>query len=125
MYNLFIDDQIDDWLEDIQDYIRSPKRIDPTREYVAVKSVQDAIDYVVANGCPSFISFDHDLGIVNGKDETTVEFVDWLIRKDMDSNFSFIPEGFSYRIHSANNQAKDRLSKLGQYISKRKDGFFN
>lgn len=124
MYNLFIDDQIDDFLQDINDYVRNPKRIDPSREYIAVKTVEEAIRYVEANGCPIFISFDHDLGIVNGREETTLEFIDWLINKDLDSKGTFIIDNFSYQVHSANNQAQARLSKLSDYLSKKKNGFF-
>jgi hypothetical protein len=124
MYNLFIDDQIDDYLDDIKDFVRNPKRIDPSRQYVEVKTVQDAIKHVEANGCPNFISFDHDLGIVNGREQTTLEFVDWLVNKDLDCNGHFIPESFTYQVHSANNQAVNRLGKLSDYLKKKKEGFF-
>ncbi len=47
-YNLFLDDE----------------RFPPNdgKDWVIVRSVQEAVDYVEVNGLPSFISFDNDLG---------------------------------------------------------------
>ena len=116
MYNLFIDDQIDDINLDTGIAIRDPKVIDPTRQYVAVKTVKEAIDYINQHGCPQFISFDHDLGLdENGKIMETPELAHWLVNQDLDRP-GFIPDGFQYQVHSANVNAKANLSILGNYL---------
>lgn len=116
-YNLFIDDQIDDINLDTGKAIRDPEIIDPTRNYVAVKTVAEAINYVLHNGCPDFISFDHDLGIVNGREEQSTEFVQWLIDRDLDLEQKFIPSTFSFQVHSRNPIGKKNIEgKLGGYL---------
>lgn len=120
-YNLFIDDQIDDYSEELGDFIRNPKRIDPSRFYdVQVKTSQEAIDYMKKHGCPEFISFDHDLGEdEDGKPMTSRPVQIWMVEMDLD-NPNFIPDSFSYQIHSKNNQALNNLSYLNDYLNKRK-----
>lgn len=120
-YNLFIDDQIDDWSPELQDFIRNPKRIDPSRAYdVSVKTSEEAIEHMKTHGCPRFISFDHDLGLdSSGKEMTSKPVQLWMVETDMDKP-GFIPEGFSYQIHSKNNQAANNLSYLQDYLNKKK-----
>lgn len=85
------------------DDIRMPPSNDT---YVICRSVEDAVvmiqDYY--NGrCPEFISFDHDLG------ENTwsgYDFAKWLVDKDIRENGNFIPENFSYTVHSQNPVGK-------------------
>lgn len=119
-YNLFIDDQIDDYSDELGDFIRNPKRIDPSREYhVQVKTSEEAIQYMKDNGCPDFISFDHDLGEDEYGNPMTSKAVQiWMVEMDLD-NKGFIPETFSYQIHSKNNQALNNLSYLSDYLRKR------
>jgi hypothetical protein len=64
-----------------------------------VRSTEDAIKYMVQNGCPSFISFDHDLG--DGK-LTGADLSRWMVEQDLDSDGQFIPADFSYYVHSQN-----------------------
>lgn len=119
-YNLFIDDQINDWDDENQRNIRDPKFIDPTRNYIAVESVEKAIEYIENHGCPIFISFDFDLGRdSSGKIQQSSLLAKWLVKKDMDSNKMFIPENFSYQVHSANVEAKNNLSLLGNWLKTR------
>ena len=119
MYNLFIDDQINDINEDTGRAIRDPKIIDPTRDYVAKETIEEAIDYILAHGCPQFISFDYDLGPdSSGKNRESLELAKWLIEKDLD-NPGFIPDNFSYQVHSANVRAKINLSILDSYLKSR------
>ena len=119
-YNLFIDDQIDDINPDTGRGIRDPQIIDPSRQYVGVKTVQEAIDLIESRGCPTFISFDHDLGLNDkGEPMETPALAHWLVEKDLD-NPGFIPEDFEYQIHSANIYAKQNLSILGNYLKSRK-----
>ena len=63
-----------------------------------VRTSSEAINFVETNGCPDFISFDHDLGA----DDTSMIFLKWLINKDLDMNGNFIPIDFTWNVHSAN-----------------------
>ena len=81
-YTMYIDD------------IRTPKN-----EYTMIcRNSDETIEYMVRNGCPEFISFDHDLG----GDDTSIIIVKWLINMDLDMDGEFIPNNFSWNIHSAN-----------------------
>tara|TARA_Y100001968_G_C19360639_1_gene719585 strand:+ start:508 stop:831 length:324 start_codon:yes stop_codon:yes gene_type:complete len=65
-----------------------------------------AIEFVKTFGCPSFISFDHDLG---GSD-TAMKFIVWLI--DQDIEHDIIPDNFEYYIHSQNCVGRDNIKGL-------------
>lgn len=54
--------------------------------------------YVETFGMPVLMLLDHDLGIVNGKEETVMEFLNWIERSDRLT--TIVPE---YRIHSDNS----------------------
>ena len=73
------------------------------------RTSQDAIDFIELNGCPKFISFDHDLG----GDDTAMRVVKYLVEKDLDN--PFIPEDFDFYVHSANPVGK--LNIEGYLIS--------
>lgn len=119
-YNLFIDDQIYDINPDTGKGIRDPKVIDPSREYVGVTTVAEAMELILSRGCPDFISFDHDLGLdKDGNPMETPPLAHWLVEKDLDYP-GFIPEGFSYQVHSANIYAKNNLSILENYLKSKK-----
>ena len=53
-------------------------RIPPnTKEWIIVRSYNEAIKWMKNNGCPDFISFDHDLGMVmRGKSIITEDFIE-------------------------------------------------
>lgn len=83
MKKLFIDDErypsgdLDDWC--------------------IVRNYEEAVEYLRENGCPKFISFDHDLGIgKNGHDVAK-----WIVEADLDSS-GFIPVDFEFYVHSQN-----------------------
>jgi len=76
------------------DDIRTPK----TSFDVIVRSSKETIKHMSINGCPNFISFDHDLG---GAD-TSMIIIKYMIERDLDSNGTFIPTDFSWNVHSAN-----------------------
>lgn len=121
-YNLFIDDQIDDINPDTGRAFRDPELIDPSKKYVAVKTVEQAKDHILAHGCPVFISFDFDLGLdANGEPMESDELAKWLVDQDLDNNGSFIPEGFSYQVHSKNLTAKNNLAILGNWLKVKKE----
>lgn len=99
--NLFIDDE------------RYPPN-DGTN-WTIVRSSSEAIEYVLNHGCPTFISFDHDLG---GED-TAMVFLHWLIEKDMDQP-GFIPAELTFAVHSQNPIGARNLKCLleGYLLSK-------
>ena len=81
-YNLFIDDE------------RFPP--DDGREWVIVRSSEEAIECIRTRGIPDFISYDHDLG---GYD-TAMRFIMWLIDAYLDGELGTFP--VNYTIHSQN-----------------------
>lgn len=67
--------------------------------------------------CPSFISFDHDLGSVG---HTGLDFAHWLIEMDMDYHGEFIPTTFQFYVHSQNPIGRDNIhSLLERYLNER------
>lgn len=86
------------------DDIRNPQ----TEGFVVLRSYQEFVDYVLMFGCPSYISFDHDLGnnIPSGYD-----CLKWLIDHDLQSQ-GFIPDDFEINVHSANPVGKENIEKL-------------
>ena len=87
-------------------------RIPPNnKEWIIVRSYNEAIKWMKNNGCPDFISFDHDLGmIMRGKSIITDDFnakngcdlAKWMISEDIKLNGKFFPINFKYNIHSSN-----------------------
>ena len=65
------------------------------------RSSQEAIYWLEANGFPKFISFDHDLGMIEGKPDTVMPFIDWFIEEWLLNRLD-IPKDFEYRVHSQN-----------------------
>lgn len=91
-YNLFIDDE------------RFPP--DDGREWVIVRSSQEAIYTVVERGAPSFISYDHDLG----GDDTSMRFITWMIDAYLDGELQSFP--VNYTIHSQNPVGARNIAEL-------------
>ncbi|MBF5007276.1 YqiA/YcfP family alpha/beta fold hydrolase [Diaphorobacter caeni] len=82
------------------------------------RSSNDAMQAMLQQGVPDFISFDHDLG----GDDTAMIFVKWLIDKDLDS-LGFIPAEFSFEIHSQNPIGAHNLRQtLYGYLTYRDQG---
>lgn len=67
-------------------------------DFYIARSSNDAIEMFKICGCPDFISFDHDLG---GED-TAMAVIHWMIDMDIESEFNFIPNDFSFYVHSQN-----------------------
>jgi len=71
---------------------------DPKGVFDAIlRSSAEAISYMLSEGCPDYISFDHDLG----GDDTAMIVVNWMIETDLEMG-NFIPKCFSFGVHSAN-----------------------
>ena len=94
MLRLFIDD------------IREPY----DNDFVVVRSYAEAVGWLRKNGCPEFISFDHDLG---DEDELSgFDIAKWMVNMDLNSKGKFIPDEFDYNVHSANPVGADNISGL-------------
>jgi hypothetical protein len=97
------------------DDIRTPD--DPT--FMIVRTVNDAQKLIHLLGMPTFISFDHDLGM---DDEGNLllsgyDFVKWLVEMDMEGIF-ILPEDFDFIVHSQNPVgAKNIREYLRSYLS--------
>lgn len=89
-YRMFIDDE----------------RFPPANgEWVIVRNSSEAVAYVKKNGIPSYISFDHDLGVIDGTEDTSMKFLHWLIEHLLDINQPF-PD---YYVHSQNPIGKHNI----------------
>jgi hypothetical protein len=90
-YKLYLDD------------LRTPK----SDGWVVVRSYDEAVAYVEANGFPQAVSFDHDLGAGT---KTGMDFARYLVEKDLDRNC--MPDNFEYNIHSANPVGRANIDGL-------------
>jgi len=99
-YSMYVDD------------IRNPKN-----EFdIIVRSSKEAINYILKNGCPTYVSLDHDLG---GND-TAMNIVKFIVKIDLDSNNIFIPKGFKFNVHSANPIGTANIKGyLNSYLNQR------
>lgn len=97
------------------DDVRIP---DPQLPWNVVRSYEAAVEFVLNNGCPDVISFDHDLG--EGK--SGYDFAKWLVEMDLDKKIE-IPLHFSYVVHSANPVGRENIiGLLESYMQKSKSG---
>ena len=99
-YKLFLDD------------IRLPKDVKwmqmPLGPWIIVRSHDEFVKHIVQHGLPSFVSFDHDLGLEHYivgapkyneyKEKTGHDCAKWLVEYCMNNNLEF-PE---YQVHSMN-----------------------
>lgn len=101
MNNLYIDDE------------RTPR----TEGWTIVRSYDDAVHFMRKNGCPEYISFDHDLGdqVPSGYD-----IAKWMVERDLNDSGRFIPLDFEFNVHSANPVgAKNIAGLLKNYLEQR------
>ena len=100
-YKLFVDDE------------REPvKKFD----YIA-RDYKETMKIFDKHGCPSFISFDHDLG---ARSKTGFDIVKDMVERDLNKNGRWIPKNFTYYVHSANPVGKDNIvGLLDNYLEKR------
>lgn len=97
------------------DDIRTPK----SNDFIIVRNFQEAIKYIETNGIPSYISFDHDLGVDENNFllPTGYDFAKWLVEMDLDGIYKF-PENFQYNVHSANPVGRHNIeSLLNNYLN--------
>ena len=64
--------------------------------WVILRTVEEAIAWVEANGFPSYVSFDHDLG----NEAKGYTFAVYLMERDLD--LGDMPDDFAYYVHSQN-----------------------
>jgi len=90
---------------------------DPKGDFdVIIRNSEEAKEYMIRNGCPSYISFDHDLGA----DDTAMDIVKFMVEMDLDMNGEFIPGDFKFNIHSANPVGKaNLLGYLKSYLKQK------
>ena len=99
-------------------------RLTPGDCNITWRDADEAVSWMEENGCPSFISFDHDLGEEQGGysfklKPTGLDVVKWMVERDIESP-GFIPKDFDFDVHSANPVgAKNIRSYLKQYLSMR------
>jgi len=85
---------------------------------IILRSSEAAIKYMTHHGCPKYISFDFDLG----GDDRAIDIVKWMIEQDLDAG-DFIPDNFSYNIHSANPVGSEMIdSYLKGYLNHKING---
>lgn len=85
--------------------------------YDVVRSNEEAIAYVKRYGCPEIIAFDYHLGFMT----TVMPFVHFLIDEDIRKDGKFIPENFTYTVHSNDPRAKGKIGYiLDAYLESRK-----
>lgn len=95
------------------DDIRNP----PDEDWVVVRNFDEAIAHIEDNGCPNFISFDHDLGDQFAK--TGYDLAKWLVETDLDCS-GFLPEDFDFNVHSANPVGAANIrALLRSYLAQR------
>ena len=83
-WNLFLDDE------------RFPP--EDGKQWQIARTVDDALMLLHAFGCPTFISFDHDLG----EDQPTgMDFAKTLVYLDQKTS-NYIPRDFTFYVHSQN-----------------------
>ena len=100
MEKLFVDD------------LRDP----PSDDFVVARSAEEAIKLIEKHGMPKELWLDHDLG--EGK-MSGYDFAKWLVQKDHENDFKFIPENTRIVIHSANPVgAGSMIMLLGSHSQK-------
>jgi len=78
-------------------YIDDERNPKTDRDWIIVRTSKEAIEYMQKNGCPDYISFDHDLG----GDDTAMIVVKWMVEEDLNTKKFFKPT-FEFNVHSAN-----------------------
>lgn len=97
-------------------------RIPNNGDFILLKSSAETIEWLTINGCPDYISFDHDLG----GDDTTRIIINWIINRDLDSNGKWLKDNFSFDVHSANPVGVEWINgTMSDYIKFKKGNYHN
>lgn len=85
----------------------------PDNSFYLARSYRDAINYVKEYGIPSFISFDHDLGVDSNNIllPSGYDFAKWLVEMDLENLYTF-PKDFDFIVHSANPVGKNNIEAI-------------
>ncbi len=98
-------------------------------DWQIVRSFNTAVEWVLKNGIPDVISFDHDLGyeeydttnsglvIVTkaSEEKSGYDFAKWLVEHDIDTGT--MPDSFKFTVHSMNPEgAKNIQMFLDNYL---------
>lgn len=80
-----------------------------------VRNFEQAKNWVLKNGFPDVISFDHDLGLEHyagnyNDNKTGYDFAKWLIEYDADTNT--MPKDFKFTVHSMNPIGAENIRRL-------------
>lgn len=93
-YSLFLDDE------------RFPPKDD--RNWKIARNYADFFRIIQDHGMPIYISFDHDLGAVDGKELNGHDCARDLINDLVDHRYK-LPDGFSFTVHSMNSVGKKNI----------------
>ena len=77
--------------------------------FTIARTYDEGVQLCEHRGCPQFISFDHDLGL---ESLTGHDFAKYLIERDLDLDGAFIPDNFTFYVHSANSVGRENIQKL-------------
>jgi len=81
----------------------------PNSSWVLARNYDDFRSIIMTNGCPNHISFDHDLG---ANQESGFDAAKWLVNQDLNYEGKFIPEDFTFNVHSMNPVGHENIKKL-------------
>lgn len=95
-------------------------RIPETDDFVVLRSYAEAVGWLRKNGCPEYISFDHDLGSNDGLDG--IDIAKWMVNRDLNMDGNFISDNFAFRVHSANPIGASNIEGLlNNYLEHKKN----
>jgi hypothetical protein len=123
MKYLFLDDERNP--ADVT-WVRIADPVSAGYQWSIVRSMDEARAWVLANGFPSTVSFDHDLGLMHYAGDfsdgaTGLDFAKWLIEHDLDTGA--MPADFRYTVHSKNPVGADNIKRLlDNYIDFKANG---
>jgi len=101
MYRLFLDD------------LRDPPA--DGHEWVVVRSYREAVAHMTEHGCPSYMSFDHDLGEATPHEfdpPSGYDVAHWMVDRDLEHRGMWIPPDAQFHVHSQNPVGADNIRML-------------
>jgi hypothetical protein len=103
-WNLFIDDE-----RNLEDVTWAPWEVRAKyrdEEWHIARNHDDVIRLIEENGMPSYVSFDHDLGVFENGDGYKI--AKYLVDLDMYTTYIF-PANFDFYVHSKNPIGKANI----------------